>query len=146
VPLVAPESESCRACDLLSGVDPDLMVATSEHCIAYVVRRARSRGHMQVSPKRHVPFLTELSDAEVTDLFLNVRAAVKACELGLDPDGVMVLQVNGIAATQRMPHVHVHVRPEYHDQPPLPGPSPDLPEVTRDELRAVAHAIRAAWQ
>jgi UDPglucose--hexose-1-phosphate uridylyltransferase len=71
---------SCLQCDLLAAecADGTRVVATSQHWVAYVPFAARWPYEIRLVPRRHVPDLAALDDAERDDLartYLEVLAA-----------------------------------------------------------------------
>jgi histidine triad (HIT) family protein len=65
-----------------------------------------------------------------------------ALRAALEPDGLNLLQANGPAAFQSVPHFHLHLIPRWNgdgkgfDWPPMPG--------DREVIMKAGEAIRAA--
>ncbi|KAK8218921.1 HIT-like domain-containing protein [Phyllosticta capitalensis] len=68
-------------------------------------------GHVLVCPRRVVPRLSQLSPAEVSDLFLTVQRVSRMVERVYAADALNVAIQDGEAAGQSVPHVHAHVIP-----------------------------------
>lgn len=68
-------------------------------------------GHILVSPLRKVPFLSDLSSAEIGDLFVTVQRVEKTLKRVYKADAFNVAVQDGEAAGQSVPHVHAHVIP-----------------------------------
>ena len=68
-------------------------------------------GHVLVSPLRVVPRFTELSSAEVTDLFHTVQRVGRMIERVYSASASNIALQNGEDAGQSVPHVHVHIIP-----------------------------------
>jgi diadenosine tetraphosphate (Ap4A) HIT family hydrolase len=68
-------------------------------------------GHVLVIPVRHVELVYDLDASTAGALaFATVRVA-RAVRDTFAPAGMNIVQSNGPAATQTVPHVHVHVVP-----------------------------------
>lgn len=93
---------------------------------AFVVHRGRrcsvilnaypyTNGHMLVLPNRAVGELTDLDDAEHTELWSIVRDAVTAVTKAYRADGINVGMNLGEASGAGVPdHLHVHVLPRWN--------------------------------
>jgi histidine triad (HIT) family protein len=93
-------------------------------------------GHLLVIPKRHVESVFDLEPVEETALMTAMMRAARAVRAVLDPDGVLLIQRNGMAAGQEIPHVHFHVIPRAAGTPfPPPGWVP-LTEYAEREVLA----------
>lgn len=67
--------------------------------------------------------------------------AARAVRAVLDPDGVLLIQRNGIAAGQEVPHVHFHVIPRAAG---TPFPPPEwVPLIKYAERQALADRLSA---
>ncbi|MEQ4207748.1 HIT family protein [Actinopolymorpha sp. B9G3] len=96
-------------------------------------------GHLLVIPKRHVESLFDLEPAEEAALMTAMMQAARAVRAVLDPDGVLLIQRNGIAAGQEVPHVHFHVIPRAAG---TPVPPPEwVPLIEYAERQALAHRL-----
>ena len=102
-----------------------------------------TRGHCLVATKAHA---ATLYDAEVEDLKAAIATAKKvagALRKALSPDGLNVLQANGAAAFQSVPHFHLHLIPRWtgdgkgFDWKVVPG--------SREEIMGTADRIRAMF-
>ncbi|KAK2759544.1 hypothetical protein FQN54_003023 [Arachnomyces sp. PD_36] len=68
-------------------------------------------GHVLVSPLRNVPRISDLTTAEVTDLFLTVNRVGKMVERVFNASSLNIAIQDGIDAGQSVPHVHTHIIP-----------------------------------
>ena len=105
---------ACPFCAIIRGKDRAVRMVHSDDRVAiFFPLNPATRGHTLVVPHRHVTDLTALEVHEVHDVFDAVRQIAKALRASLTPDGLNVIQSNGRAATQTVPHVHVHVVPRW---------------------------------
>lgn len=70
-----------------------------------------SRGHLLICPRAHRPKLTDVSVEESRALGEQVRLLSAALARATGVDDWNVVQNNGAAAAQVVPHVHYHVIP-----------------------------------
>lgn len=68
-------------------------------------------GHVLVSPRRVVPRFSDLSRAEVVDLFVTVQRVARMIERVYDATSLNIAVQDGVDAGQSVPHVHTHIIP-----------------------------------
>lgn len=68
-------------------------------------------GHVLVSPQRVVPRLSDLSSAEVQDLFNTVQRVSRMIERVFGASALNIAIQDGKAAGQSVPHLHAHILP-----------------------------------
>lgn len=133
----------CVFCMILAGKIPAAKVYDDERTLAFMDINPLSRGHCLVVTKAHA---ATLYDAEVEDLKAAIATAKKvagALRKALSPDGLNVLQANGAAAFQSVPHFHLHLIPRWNgdgkgfDWKLVPG--------NREEIMGTADRIRAMF-
>ncbi|MGA7538002.1 MAG: HIT family protein [Steroidobacteraceae bacterium] len=102
---------------ILSGAIPCHKVYEDEHVLAFLDINPLSMGHTLVVPKEPAPTLDALSDESAAALG---RVLPRICRAVIAITGVKeynVLENNGVAAHQAVPHVHFHIIPKpSHDQ------------------------------
>lgn len=74
-------------------------------------------GHVLVSPLNVRPHLSDLTPAEVADLFQTVTRVQKTLKRVYHADAFNVAVQDGEAAGQSVPHVHVHIIPRTRGDP-----------------------------
>ena len=125
---------------LLSGEWPCAMVYEDDRVFAFMDAGQVNDGHVIVATKR--PFNTLLDMDEDTAAAL-MRAAWKIArgvQEAFAPEGITVLQANGVAGWQTVQHAHLHVLPRYlNDGVELTWPRKE-PGMAR--LRELAQRIR----
>ena len=75
--------------------------------------RPATRGHVLVVPDDHVTDIWSLPQGAARNLASEVLRVAGAARDALRPDGLNVIQSNGLAATQTVDHLHVHVVPRW---------------------------------
>jgi histidine triad (HIT) family protein len=104
----------CIFCMIVRGEAPAHRVHEDEHTLVFMDIFPVSDGHTLVVPKPHAENVYEV-DAEMLAAIARtshrVAAAIRA---ELSPDGLMVFQLNGVAAGQTVFHYHMHLLPRRH--------------------------------
>ena len=133
----------CVFCMILDGKIPAAKVYDDERTFAFMDINPITRGHCLVATKAHA---ATLYDTEVEDLKAAIATAKKvagALRKSLNPDGLNMLQANGAAAFQSVPHFHLHLIPRWtgdgkgFDWKLVPG--------SREEIMSTADHIRAMF-
>jgi histidine triad (HIT) family protein len=103
----------CVFCKIRDGQIPSVKIDEDERTIAFMDINPLSPGHCLVVTKRHAP---TLFDADVEDLqaaTATAKRVAQAIREALRPDGLNLLQANGAAAFQSVPHFHLHLIPRW---------------------------------
>jgi len=101
---------------ILRGELPCFRIHEDEQTLSFMDLMPQTDGHVLVIPKEPAVTLEELSEEATAACIRVVRKLVKATQQAMNSDGVLVMQVNGAAAGQTVPHVHFHVIPRYRDK------------------------------
>jgi histidine triad (HIT) family protein len=131
----------CVFCKIRDGAIPSTRVYEDERTLAFMDINPLNDGHCLVVTRAHAE---TIFDADLTDLAAAIATAKRVAEAlrrALVPDGLNVLQANGKAAFQSVPHFHLHLVPRFTGD----GKGFDWPLVAGDRARiqAVAEKIRA---
>lgn len=104
--------EPCPFCLIVEGRDSDARILyRDDKVVAFFPLEPATLGHTLVIPHRHAAHLDDLEPHEARDLAAAVLRVSAALTSALSPEGLNVIQSNGTAATQTVPHVHVHLVP-----------------------------------
>ncbi|NTV62907.1 MAG: HIT family protein [Oscillochloris sp.] len=126
---------------IVNGEIPAAKVYEDELTLAFLDVNPASRGHTLVICKEELPTLLDLSPEVANAVIHTVQIVARAIMASLAPDGLNVVQNNGAAAGQVVPHYHVHLIPRWEGDHAVrhwkPGTS------SPDELRALAAQIGA---
>ncbi len=129
---------SCPFCRIVEGSDPDARVLyRDDKVVAFFPLEPATTGHTLVIPHRHVTHLDDLDPHEARDVAAAVQRVSAALTSALTPEGLNVIQSNGIAATQTVPHVHVHLVPRSEGDRMIlrwPDGASDTPQVQDQTL------------
>lgn len=126
---------------VLRGELPKIAVYEDEHTLAFMDIMPSVDGHTLVITKEPAEGILDLSPEGAAALIRTTQKVAKAVKKGLNPPGVMLVQLNGAAAGQSIPHIHFHVLPRYDGLDlKLHGRAMQ----TAETLEPVAAKIRAA--
>lgn len=98
---------------IIAGQLPASFVYQDDICVAFLDINPMTRGHTLVVPRRSVPTLDQLDAATRAHLFEVVQKVGAAQRKGLGSLAQHLLVNDGKAASQSVPHVHIHVMPRY---------------------------------
>jgi histidine triad (HIT) family protein len=100
---------------IIAGEVPAHRVYEDDHVLAFLDANPISKGHMLLIPKEPAATIDQLSDGSAAALG---RVLPRLCRALLKATGTRefnILQNNGAAAHQAIPHVHFHLIPKYTD-------------------------------
>ena len=127
---------------ILRGEIPSARVFEDEHVFAFMDAFPQAKGHTLVIPKHsQARNLLEEEPEILANLFLGVQRVARAVRAALEPDGVMIMQLNGTPAGQTVFHLHVHIIPRWEGQVLARHTSGGMADI--DELKALAAQIAA---
>jgi len=109
-------NDTCTFCKLVKKEESINLIYEDEYVIAFLDINPISEGHTLVIPKKHIETIFDISDEEITILFKIVKRVAIAVKKGINAEGIVITQRNGIAAGQRVPHLHVHIIPRFREQ------------------------------
>jgi histidine triad (HIT) family protein len=132
----------CVFCKILGGQIPSTRVYEDERTVCFMDINPLNEGHCLVVTRAHAPTLFDAADADLQAAITTARRVARALRAALAPDGLNLLQANGAAAFQSVPHFHLHLIPRWNgdgkgfDWKPVPG--------DRGRIQSAAEKIRAA--
>lgn len=126
---------------ILKGELPCAKVFEDAHTLAFMDLMPSVEGHTLVVPKEFAETLFDLSADAASSLMRTTQKIAGAVRIALACPGVMLVQLNGTAAGQSIPHVHFHVVPRWHG---LDLKLHGREEADRTILETLATRIRAA--
>lgn len=142
-------SDACEFCEIVNRDDPDVReVYRDENVVAFFPTEPAVLGHVLVVPRRHVPDIWGLKPDEAGQLARAALLLSDAIRDALRPEGLNVIQSNGEAATQTVPHLHVHLVPRRKDDAvgPIWPAETDYPEESKERtmlnVRDAAQRLR----
>ncbi|HWB21051.1 MAG TPA: HIT family protein [Phycisphaerales bacterium] len=100
---------------IIAGEIPCHKLFEDPHLIAFLDIAPLSPGHTLVVPRESKPFLHQLSDDSAAALGRALPRIARAVLAATGATAYNVLQNNGAAAHQAVPHVHFHIIPHIND-------------------------------
>ena len=133
----------CVFCLIRDGKIPSAKVYDDQRTLAFMDINPLSRGHCLVVPKAHAATLYDVETEDLRAAIATAKKVAGAIRKALNPDGLNLLQANGAAAFQSVPHFHLHLIPRWTND----GKGFDWKEVagSREEIMGTADRIRAMF-
>jgi histidine triad (HIT) family protein len=98
---------------ILRGELPSINVFEDADTLAFMDIMPSAEGHTLVIPKEPAETLFELSSHAAAALMLTTHRVASAVKAALACPGLMLVQLNGTAAGQSVPHFHMHILPRF---------------------------------
>ena len=132
----------CVFCRIRDGQIPSVKIYDDERTFAIMDINPLNDGHLLVIPKTHAPTVYEITEDDLRRTAAVARLVALALQKTLRPDGLNILQANGAAAFQSVPHLHLHLIPRWIGD----GKGFDWKLIKGDpeKIRATGEKIRAA--
>jgi len=131
----------CVFCRIRDGQIPSMRIHEDARTLTFMDINPLNPGHCLVVTKAHAPTLFDAAPEDLQAAITTARRVALALREALTPDGLNLLQANGPAAFQSVPHFHLHLIPRWtgdgkgFDWTPVPG--------DREAIRATGERLRA---
>ena len=100
----------CIFCQIVAGKLPSEILYQDEEVIAFHDIRPLAPTHVLIIPKRHIPSLAELTDAEMSLIGHMAKVANQlAKQAGIVESGYRLVVSSGEQGGQIVPHLHMHL-------------------------------------
>ena len=103
----------CVFCKIRDGLIPSTKIDEDERTLTFMDINPLNPGHCLVVTKRHAPTLFEADVEDLKAAMATARRVALAIREAVKPDGLNLLQANGAAAFQSVPHFHLHLIPRW---------------------------------
>ncbi|MBI2157619.1 MAG: HIT family protein [Candidatus Rokubacteria bacterium] len=133
--------DTCVFCKIRDGQIPSMRVYEDERTFCIMDINPLSPGHCLVISKAHAPTIYEAEPADLEAAIATAQRVALALRDTIRPEGLNLLQANGGAAFQSVPHFHLHLIPRWmrdgkgFDWKLVPGQKDEIVKVG-DQLRA----------
>ena len=137
-----PTDADCVFCKIVAGKLPCFKLLEDETTIAFMDINPVNPGHALAVAKGHWPTVDVIPPDILANVARTAQRVAKAAIGALAPAGVNLVQANGPAAGQSVPHLHIHIMPRRAGDDvslnwtPVPG---DM-----KEIEALANKLKAA--
>ena len=132
----------CVFCKIRDSVIPSVKIYDDERTFAIMDINPLNEGHLLVIPKAHAVTIYEIAEEDMGRLAVVAKRIALAVQKALRPDGLNLLQANGAAAFQSVPHFHLHLIPRWSGDGK--GFDWELVKGDPEKIRATGQTIRAA--
>ena len=103
----------CVFCKIRDGQIPSFKIYEDSKALAFMDRNPLNPGHCLVITKSHAATIFEVEVLDLQAVIAAVKKVANAVKGAVQADGVNILQANGGAAFQSVPHLHFHVIPRF---------------------------------
>ena len=132
----------CVFCKIRDGQIPSIKLYEDARTLCIMDINPLNSGHCLVLTRAHAPTIFDADPADLAAAITTAQRVARAQRMALRPDGINMLQANGPAAFQSVPHFHLHLIPRWtndgkgFDWKLVPG--------DRDRLQKVGETLRGA--
>jgi histidine triad (HIT) family protein len=105
--------ETCVFCKIRDGQIPAMKVFEDKRTLCIMDINPISHGHCLVLPKTHAATIFDADAADLQAAMATAKRVAIALKQALEPEGLNILQANGPAAFQSVPHFHLHLIPRW---------------------------------
>ena len=102
---------NCIFCKIVAGDIPSLKVLETDAALAFLDIGPLAEGHVLLIPRDHHLTLLEMPDDAVAELARLLPRLARAVQAATGADARNILQNNGRASGQEVPHVNIHIIP-----------------------------------
>jgi histidine triad (HIT) family protein len=135
-------SADCVFCKIRDGEIPSMRVYEDDLTIAIMDINPLNAGHCLVIVKNHTPTIFDTAESDLQAAIATAQKVAIGLKAAVKPDGLNMLQANGAAAFQSVPHYHLHLIPRWEND----GKGFDWSLVPGDraQIQAVGERLRQA--
>jgi histidine triad (HIT) family protein len=103
----------CVFCKIRDGLIPSTKIYEDERTLCIMDINPLSAGHCLVLTRTHAATLFDADPVDLQAAITTAQRVATAQRAALQPDGLNMLQANGPAAFQSVPHFHLHLIPRW---------------------------------
>lgn len=107
------KGDDCIFCKIVAGEIPGEKIYEDDSVIAFMDIMPLNKGHLLVIPKEHYGNIFEVDPPLYGHIATVISRLATAVKKAVNPDGVNIMQLNGKAANQVVPHLHMHLVPRW---------------------------------
>ncbi len=109
------KKEDCIFCRIANGEIPSRTIYEDQKFRVILDLNPATKGHSLILPKDHASSLYDLPDETAAAALVLAKKLASVLRDRLGCDGLNVVQNNGEAAGQTVPHFHLHLIPRYEN-------------------------------
>jgi histidine triad (HIT) family protein len=103
----------CIFCQIRDRQIPSTRVYEDADVLAFMDINPVNDGHVLVIPKAHAETLFDISAVDLTAVTVTAQKVAAAIRSAVQPEGLNLYQASGGAASQVVPHFHLHLIPRW---------------------------------
>ena len=134
--------DDCIFCKLANGDIPTNIIYEDDEFKVFMDVAPATKGHALVVPKNHFANIYEIEPETLGNAIKVGQKVIKHATEVLGCEGYNLLQNNGEVAGQTVFHFHMHLIPRYEDMDNSSLLKWEPVEVSSDELKEIAEAIK----
>ena len=132
--------DNCIFCMIAAGEIPSKKIYEDEFCVATLDIGPATKGHTLIIPRSHHQDITDMDEELLGKLLGAAKRIGLRQKEKLGAAGFNIVQNNGAAAGQTVPHFHIHVIPRYEGGPVIAAWNPGKP--SDEELTEVYESLK----
>ena len=105
----------CIFCKIRDGEQPGMKIYEDERTMCIMDINPLNSGHCLVLTKTHAATIWDADPEDLKATMVTAKKISMALRQGMKPDGLNILQANGAAAFQSVPHFHLHLIPRWNN-------------------------------
>ena len=139
-------SAACVFCKIRDGQIPSMKIYEDARTLAFMDINPLNAGHCLVVARSHAPTIWDSDEEDLRAAITSAKKVALAVREAVKPDGLNILQANGTAAFQSVPHFHLHLIPRWNndgkgfDWSPVPGDRAQIIEIGERVRQALGAA------
>ena len=106
--------KDCVFCKIRDGEIPSYKIYEDERTMCFLDINPLNSGHCLVATKAHAATIFEADLEDLQAAIATAKQVALALRRAMKPDGLNLLQANGAAAFQSVPHFHLHLIPRWN--------------------------------
>ncbi|WP_330948576.1 HIT family protein [Virgibacillus sp. MG-45] len=104
---------ACVFCQIICKEINASIIFENEDVCCFLDRQPINPGHLLVVPKKHEAMIFEAEERYLHALISTAQKSARVLKKHFNPDGVIILQENGIDTD--VDHIHMHVFPRFEN-------------------------------
>lgn len=132
--------DNCIFCKILAGDIPSYKIFEDDEFAVILDAGPATRGHALIIPKEHYRDLYEMPEELAAKAFVLGKKLIVPLKKILGAAGYNLVQNNGEAAGQTVPHFHLHLIPRYPND--NSGMGWNMGKLESDEAEAILREIK----
>ncbi len=105
----------CIFCKIRDGQAPSMKIYEDARTMVIMDINPLNSGHCLVLTKPHAATIWDADLEDLVAAMATTKRVATALRQALKPDGLNLLQANGVAAFQSVPHFHIHLIPRWNN-------------------------------